>query len=103
MYFCVAELTQVLGKVPSVALPEQQACQLRHSLGLAESVGQGNLQQIVAEWRKQCRNPTSTDLVRALMITPGLGRYVSGLVPYCELVPFPSVEAIEVCTCIFCV
>ncbi len=85
-YFCVAELTQVLGKVPSVTLPEEQACQLRHSLGLAESVGQGNLRDIVDEWHKQCRNPTSKDVVRALIITPGLGRYVSGLVPYCELI-----------------
>ncbi len=76
----------MLGKVPSVALPKEQACQLRHSLGLAESAGQGNLRDIVDEWHKQCRNPTSNDLVRALMITPGLGRYVSGLVPYCELI-----------------
>ncbi len=86
MYFCVAELTQVLEKVPSVALPEEQACQLRHSLGLAESLGKGNLRDIVDEWHKHCHNPTSNDLVRALMTTSGLGRYVSGLVPYCELI-----------------
>ncbi len=75
----------MLGNVPSVVLPEEQACQLRHSLGLVESVGDGNLRDIVDEWHQQCRNPTSNDLVRALIITPGLGRYVSGLVPYCEL------------------
>ncbi len=80
----------MLGNVPSVALPEEQACQLRHNLGLAESVGQGNLRDIVDEWHKQCHkqclNPTSSDLVKVLMTTSGLGRYVSGLVPYCELI-----------------
>ncbi len=76
----------MLGNVPSVALPEEQACQLRHNLGLAESVGQGNLRDIVVEWHKPCHNPTSNNLVKALMTTPGLGRYVSGLVPYCELI-----------------
>ncbi len=84
--------------MPSVTLSEQQVYQLRHSLGLAVSIGQGNLQAIVGEWQKQCRNPRSTDLVRALMTTPGLGRYVSGLVPYCELDwPLSSVEVTSIC------
>ncbi len=76
----------MLENVPSVPLNEQQAHQVRHNLGLCASVGEGNLQEITIEWHKQSHNPSPIDMVRALMITPGLGRYVSGLMPYCELV-----------------
>lgn len=77
------DLVTVLEKVPSVTLCEQQCCELRKNLGLPFSPGEGNLKELLEEWYRN--TSTLSDLVRALMITQGLGRYVSRLVPYCEL------------------
>ncbi len=71
--------------MPSITVSEDQCRQLRHNLGLSISPGKGNLKEIVDEWYNNCSaRPSLADLVKALMLTPGLGRQVSRLLPYCE-------------------
>ncbi len=78
----------MVANVPSsVTVSEDQCRQLRHSLGLSFFAEEGNLRRILDEWyNNYFGRPSLAELVKALMVTPGLGRHVSRLVPYCKFV-----------------
>lgn len=93
------DIAEVIDRVPSAAVPPERATQLRHLLNLQsnEPTGSPNLREFV-DYRHRCKSPlTLEDLVRALMLTPGLGRYVAKLLPFCKLT---MTSLACTCTCV---
>lgn len=81
----IAVIDKVISRVPSIEMFTEMAKEIRHHLHLqSNEPGTNNLKQIV-EYSHQSKSPLNVeDLVRALMLTPGLGRYVSQLLPFCK-------------------
>ena len=89
-FWCIfLDLATVLKKVKPQKIWEETSLLLRRNLGLKSGAGleqHVDLHRIVQEWYDagfvDC---TLEDLLKVLMCTPSLGRFVSGLVPLCKL------------------
>ena len=83
------DLATVLKKVKPQKIWEETSLLLRRDLGLKSGAGleqHVDLHRIVQEWYDaRFVNCTLEDLLKVLMCTPSLGRFVSGLVPLCKL------------------
>ena len=83
------DLATVLKKVKPQKIWEETSLLLRRNLGLKSGAGleqHVDLHRIVQEWYDAgFLDCTLEDLLKVLMCTPSLGRFVSGLVPLCKL------------------
>lgn len=80
------DMAQVIDRVPSVEVSAETAGQLQLHLNLHNGpTGETNLKELVKYCHTYESPLTLEDLVRALMLTPGLGRYVAKLLPFCKL------------------
>ena len=78
-----------LSRVPSVLLPGDVATKLKATFGLGHSAKLSSvvdLKEIVQHCQTLQPKFDIADLVRGLLLTPKLGRYVTYLVPYCKSV-----------------
>lgn len=81
-------MAQVIDRVPSVEVSAETAGQLHVQLHLNLDngpTGKANLKELVKYCHTYESPLTLEDLVKALMLTPGLGRYVAKLLPFCKL------------------
>ena len=97
------DMAQVIDRVPSVEVSAETADQLQLHLNLPNNghTGKANLKELVKYCHKYKSPLPLEDLVRALMLTPGLGRFVAKLLPFCKSTYCPFVPSVVkyACTC----
>ena len=73
-------------RLPPVQLAVDDIAKLMENLSFRDGVGRSvtDLKQLVQQCLSTRETMALPDLVLGLLLTPGLGRYVTHLVPYCK-------------------
>lgn len=84
--FLHVDLRSIATRIPQIPLKISTALELRHRLNLSSSSNQENsdLQSILMEYSES--SWSLFDLVKAMMITQGVGQYTVKLLPFCKSV-----------------
>ena len=87
VYVCLcSDVRLAASRLPPVQLAVDDIAKLMENLSFRDSVGRSvtDLKQLVQRCLSTRETMALQDLVSGLLLTPGLGRYVTHLVPYCK-------------------
>ena len=79
-------MSQAILKLREVHCDEMKATEFARALGMQDTTLFSSISEVCGKWLEHGgEGCTFAKLVRALLLTPELGRHVTGLCPACEL------------------